>query len=157
MSMDSSYSRVNLSHLHLPPGTRSRASFVDSIGRRAQYLRKQGRILYFVFKHSRTRWYGRLIAICAAAYVFSPIQLIPNFIPVIGCLDDVLVILLAARMVQRITPPDVLAKCRELADDAEARRKEEFRWAVLAPVLLAVVWFLTAIAVTALVATYIYF
>jgi uncharacterized membrane protein YkvA (DUF1232 family) len=156
--MDSSPSRANLSDLYLPANAvRSRPGFSETIRRRAQYLQKQAYVFYFVFKHPRTRWYGRLVAMGAAAYVFSPVQLIPNFIPVIGCLDDVLVILLAARIIQMITPADVLAECRALADDSEARRKDEFRWAAIAPLVLAVVWFLTAIAVTAWVATYIYF
>jgi uncharacterized membrane protein YkvA (DUF1232 family) len=93
---------------------------------------------------------------CAAAYVFSPIQLIPNFIPVIGCLDDVLVILLAARMIQRVTPPGVLAECRELADAAETRRKEEIRQSVMSPAIMATAWLLAALVASAVVATYIY-
>jgi uncharacterized membrane protein YkvA (DUF1232 family) len=156
--MDSGQSRANLSDLYLPSGAlRSRPSFAESIRRRAQYLQKQAHVFYFVFRHPRTRWYGRLIAMCAAAYVCSPIQLIPNFIPVIGCLDDVVVILLAARMIQRVTPPDVLAECRGLADAAETRRKAEIRWAVMAPIVLAILWFATALVASALVATYIYF
>jgi uncharacterized membrane protein YkvA (DUF1232 family) len=98
-----------------------------------------------------------LIAACSAAYVLSPIQLIPNFIPIIGCLDDVLVILLAARMIQRITPPDVLAECRELANAAETRRNEEIRRSLVGPVIMATVWLLAALVAGALVATYIYF
>ena len=156
--MDSSPSRANLSDLYLPPyALRSRSSFTETIRRRAQYLQKQADVFYFVFRHPRTRWYGRLIAICAAAYVFSPIQLIPNFIPVIGCLDDVLVILLAARMIQRVTPPEVLAECRKLADAAETRRREEIRRSVVGPVIMVTVWLLAALVASALVATYIYF
>src|SRR5213080_137615 len=137
--MDSGRSRANFSDLYLPSDAlRSRPSFAETIRRRAQYLQKQADVFYFVFKHPRTRWYGRLIAICAAAYVFSPIQLIPNFIPVVGCIDDVLVILLAARLIQRVTPADVLTECRELADASEARRKRESRWAVITPFVLAI-------------------
>ena len=156
--MDSGFSRVNLSDLYLPPdAVRSRFSLAETIRRRAQYLQKQAHVFYFVFKHPRALWYGRLIAICAAAYVLSPIQLIPNFIPVIGCLDDVLVILLAARMIQRVTPPDVLAECRELANAAETRRNEEIRRSVVGPAIMAAVWLLAALVASVLVATYIYF
>lgn len=156
--MDSGHSRANLAGLYLPSDTvRSRPAFGETIRRRAQYLQTQARVFYFIFRHPRTRWYGRLIALCAAAYVVSPIQLIPNFIPVVGCLDDVVVILLAARMIQRVTPPDLLAECRELAEDSEARGKDEFRRTVVARLILAIAWFVTAIAVSALVATYIYF
>jgi uncharacterized membrane protein YkvA (DUF1232 family) len=156
--MDSGHSRANLVDVYLPPGAlRSRPSFAETIKRRAQYLQKQAHVFYFVFRHPRTRWYGRLIAICAAAYVFSPIQLIPNFIPVIGCIDDVLVILLAARILRKITPPDVLAECRELADAAETRRNEEIRRWVVGPVIMATIWLFGVLVASALVATYIYF
>jgi len=156
--MDIGHSRANLSDLYLPSGALgSRPSFAETIRRRAQYLQKQAHVFYFVFRHPRTHWYGRLIAICAAAYVLSPIQLIPNFFPVIGCLDDVLVILLAARMIQRITSPHVLAECRALADAAETRRKKEIRRSVVGPVIMATIWLLAALVASALVATYIYF
>jgi hypothetical protein len=60
-------------------------------------------------------------------------------------------------MIQRVTPPDVLAECRGLADATEIRRKAEIRWAVMAPIVLAILWFATALVASALVATYIYF
>jgi uncharacterized membrane protein YkvA (DUF1232 family) len=89
--------------------------------------------------------------------VLSPIQLIPNFIPVIGTLDDVLVLFLGIKLLQRITPPDVLTECRELADAAETLRKEEARWAssVVAPIVIGTAWFLAAIVASALLAAYI--
>ena len=156
--MDSGHPRTSLVDLYLPSDTlRSRPAFGETIRRRAQYLQKQAHVFYFVFRHPRTRWYGRLIAICAAAYVLSPIQLIPNFIPVIGCLDDVLVILLTAKIIRRITPADVLADCRELADAAESRRREEIRQSVMGPLIMATIWLLAALVASALVATYIYF
>jgi len=137
---------------------RSKPPFAARWRRRAQQLQKQAHVFYFVFKHPRTRWYARLIAACSAGYVFSPIQLIPNFIPVIGCLDDVLVLLVGAKLLQKVTPADVLAECRELADAAETRRKEEADWVagVAAPVAIVTVWFLAAITASALLAAYIY-
>jgi len=89
---------------------RSEPAFAVRWKRRAQQLQKEAHVFYFVFKHPRTRWYARLVAACAAGYVFSPIQLIPNFIPVIGCLDDVLVLVVGAKLLQKITPVDVLAE-----------------------------------------------
>jgi uncharacterized membrane protein YkvA (DUF1232 family) len=141
-----------------PNMLRSRPSFAANWRRRAQQLQKEAHVFYFVFKHPRTRWYARLIAACSAGYVFSPIQLIPNFIPVIGCLDDVLVLLVGAKLLQRITPPDVLTECRALADAAETRRNEEVRWvaSVAAPIAIVAVWFLAAITASALLAAYIY-
>jgi len=123
----------------------------------AQRLQKEAHVFYFVFKHRRTRWYARLLAVCTFGYLLSPIQLIPSFIPVIGFLDDAAVLFLGAKLLHRITPPDVLAECRELANAAEIRRKEEIRSraAAVASAAIATVWILAAIAASVLLAKYI--
>jgi uncharacterized membrane protein YkvA (DUF1232 family) len=102
-------------------------------------------------------WYARFVAACIAGYLFSPIQLIPSFIPVIGFLDDFLVMFLGVKLLQKITPSDVLAECRELAEQAEVRRKEEIRSpaTVVAAVVIATLWLLAAVAASALLAAYI--
>lgn len=121
---------------------------------RVEQLQKQAYLFYFVFKHRRTRWYSRLIAACSAAYLLSPIQLIPNFIPIIGWLDDVLVLFLGAKILQKITPADVLAECRDLAEASCNDRKNEFKWAVIAPIILITVWLLVTVATIVFVTTY---
>ena len=156
--MDSGFSRVNLSDLYLTPNAVLSRFFLLKQSGGGAISPETGSRLLILFSNIRARsGTARLIAICAAAYVLSPIQLIPNFIPVIGCLDDVLVILLAARMIQRVTPPDVLAECRDLADAAETRRNEEIRRSVVGPAIMAAVWLLAALVASVLVATYIYF
>jgi len=133
-------------------------AFAASWRQRAQRLQKEAHVFYLVFKHPRTRWYARLIAACAAGYVFSPIQLIPNFIPVIGSLDDMLVLFVGVKLLQKITPADVLTECRERADAAETLRKEEAGWAasVVTPIVIGTVWILAAIAASAVMAAYLY-
>jgi uncharacterized membrane protein YkvA (DUF1232 family) len=123
----------------------------------AQRLHREAHVFYFAFKHPRTPWYARLVAVCTAGYLFSPIQLIPSFIPVIGFLDDLLVLFLGVKLLQRITPPDVLAECRELAKAAEMRRKEEIRSsaAVVASVTIVTLWLFAAVTASALMAGYI--
>jgi uncharacterized membrane protein YkvA (DUF1232 family) len=98
------------------------------------------------------------VAACTAGYLFSPVQLIPSFIPVIGFLDDFLVLFLGAKVVQKLTPPDALRECRELADAAETRRKEEVRsgLARFAFGAIGALWLLAVVAASALVAAYIY-
>jgi uncharacterized membrane protein YkvA (DUF1232 family) len=102
-------------------------------------------------------WYARLVAACTAGYLLSPIQLIPSFIPVIGFLDDLLVLFLGAKLLQRITPPDVLRECRQHAEDAKERRKDENRSAaaMVAAIVVAMVWLLLAVAANGLMAAYI--
>jgi len=125
--------------------------------RRAQQLQKEAHVFYFVLKHPRTRWHSRLVAACTTAYLFSPIQLIPSFIPVIGFLDDFLVLFLGVKLLLRITPADVFIECRELAEAAEISRKEQIRSAaaIVGSVVIATVWLLAAVASSALLAAYI--
>jgi uncharacterized membrane protein YkvA (DUF1232 family) len=139
-----------------PEKVRPEPVFAMSVKGQAQRLQREAHVCYFVFKHPRTRWYARVVAVCIAAYLFSPIQIIPNYIPVIGVMDDVLVVFLGAWLLQRITPADVLSECRELANTADAQRKEKIRSgaAVVASVAIATIWLLAAIAATALIAAY---
>jgi uncharacterized membrane protein YkvA (DUF1232 family) len=124
----------------------------------ARRVQKEAHVCYFVFKDPRTRWYAKLVAACTAGYLFSPIQLIPSGIPVIGFLDDLLVLYLGVKLLYRITPPDVLDECRRLADAAEVRRREEVRSlpTVLASIAIGAVWLLAAITASGLLAAYIY-
>ena len=132
--------------------------FVTRWKQRAQRIGRDAHIFYFAFKHPRTPWYAKLVAACSAAYLFSPVQLIPNWIPVIGQLDDVLVVFLGAKLLQWMTPAGVLIECREFAEAAEKRREEEIGWtsSVAAPIAIATVWVLGAIIASALMAAYIY-
>ena len=124
----------------------------------ARRLHKEAHVFYFVFKHPRTRWYTKCVAACTAGYLLSPIQLIPSFIPVIGFLDDILVLFLGAKVVRKLTPPSVLSECRELADAAETRRKEEIpsTFARLSFAVVVALWLLAVVTTSALVARYIY-
>jgi len=88
---------------------------------RAEQLEGEAYIFYFLFKHPYTRWYTKGVVACATAYLFSPVQLIPNFIPVIGFLDDFLVLFVGAKVIKRLTPPDLLRECRESAASAQGR------------------------------------
>jgi uncharacterized membrane protein YkvA (DUF1232 family) len=71
------------------------------------------RTLTHVLKHPHTPWAARIVASLSVGYIFSPIQLIPTFIPVIGQLDDIAVLLLGMKLVRRLTPGAVLAECEE--------------------------------------------
>jgi uncharacterized membrane protein YkvA (DUF1232 family) len=76
---------------------------------------------------------------------------------VIGFLDDLLVMFLGVKLLQRITPPDVLTEYRELAEAAEVRRKEEIRSpaTMVAAVVIATLWLVAAATASALMAAYI--
>jgi uncharacterized membrane protein YkvA (DUF1232 family) len=131
-------------------------AFAEIWRRRAQRFQTEAHFFYFVLKHRNTRWYAKLVAACAAGYLLSPVQLIPNFIPVIGCMDDLLVLFVGAKLLQKISPSDVLSECRALAEAAEARRNEEIRStaAVITSVAIVIVWLLAGVTVSAFMAAY---
>ena len=72
---------------------------------------QQFRIIRRALKHPKVPWYAKAVAGCAVLYVFSPIQLIPNFIPIIGQMDDVLVVSLGIKFLRRCVPKNVLDDC----------------------------------------------
>lgn len=76
------------------------------------HLWRQFRTLRRALVHPGVPWYAKAVCGCAVAYVASPIQLIPNFIPIIGQLDDVLVLGLSFRLLQRCCAPGVLDDCQ---------------------------------------------
>jgi uncharacterized membrane protein YkvA (DUF1232 family) len=120
--------------------------------REAQRLKSEAHVYYCAFKDPRTPWYAKIVAVCTAGYLFSPIQLIPNYIPFIGWLDDLAVLFLGAKLVQKLTPPEVLADCRESVKAAEERGQNQPKSLVgtIAFFVVAAIWLLVGIMGTAL-------
>lgn len=81
----------------------------------AKQLKQQTLLVYFAARDPRLPWPVRLLALAVAAYALSPIDLIPDFIPVIGYLDDLLIVPLGIALVVRLTPPEIIAAAREQA------------------------------------------
>jgi uncharacterized membrane protein YkvA (DUF1232 family) len=71
--------------------------------------------LYLAYRDPRVPWYAKALAICVLSYALSPIDLIPDFIPVLGYLDDLVLIPLGIALALRLIPPAVMAECREQA------------------------------------------
>jgi uncharacterized membrane protein YkvA (DUF1232 family) len=119
--------------------------------RQARRLRREAYVYYYVFKHSRVRWPARIVAACTAAYLLSPIQFIPSFIPFVGLLDDALVLFLGVKLLQRMIPADVLAECRQRA---EGKQKVRSAAAVVGSVAIVSLWLLAAVTASVLVMRY---
>ena len=88
-----------------------------------QRLRQKARLLktdilalWFAYRDSRTPWYAKLWAAMVVGYAFSPIDLIPDFIPVLGYLDDVILLPLGIMFAIRLIPEEVLADSITLVD-----------------------------------------
>jgi uncharacterized membrane protein YkvA (DUF1232 family) len=84
----------------------------------AMELKQQTLVVYFAARDPRTPWFARLLALGIAAYALSPIDLIPDFIPVLGYLDDLVIVPLGLMLVLRLIPADVVSSSRAKASDA---------------------------------------
>ena len=82
----------------------------------AQKLKTEGYALYLAARDPRVPWIARLLAGLVVAYAFSPIDLIPDPIPVLGYLDDLLLVPLGVWLALRMIPPQVMAECRQQAE-----------------------------------------
>ena len=103
--------------------------------------------LYLAYKDPRVPLYAKIFAACVVAYAFSPIDLIPDPIPVLGYLDDLVLIPLGVALARKMLPPDVLLECRSRAQEAIAQGKPVSR---VAAVVIVAIWLaLAAVAVAA--------
>ena len=106
---------------------------IDRLRRQARALKRETYALYFAYRDPRTPWPARVVAACVVAYAFSPLDLIPDFVPVLGYLDDLILIPAGIALAIRLIPASVMAECRERARDAADRPTN---WAVAAVVVL---------------------
>jgi uncharacterized membrane protein YkvA (DUF1232 family) len=79
---------------------------------RAQELKRQVYTLYLANKDPRTPWYAKVLTGLVVAYALSPIDLIPDFIPVLGYLDDLILVPLGIAAAIKMIPPEVMEECR---------------------------------------------
>ena len=92
-----------------------------SLRKWAKELKQQTLVVYFAARDPRTSWPVRLLALLVAAYALSPIDLIPDFIPVLGYLDDLIIVPLGLVLVLRLVPHPVMLAAREKAAAAVDR------------------------------------
>jgi uncharacterized membrane protein YkvA (DUF1232 family) len=87
----------------------------------ARRIKRDVHALYLAGRDPRVPWYAKALAAAVAGYALSPIDLIPDFIPVVGYLDDVILVPLGIMLVIRLIPPDVMAEHRDAAAAALER------------------------------------
>jgi uncharacterized membrane protein YkvA (DUF1232 family) len=114
---------------------------------KARTLKRETYAVYLACRDPRVPWYGRVLAACIVGYAFSPIDLIPDFVPVLGYLDDLILIPLGIALLLKIIPSEVIAECRERAAVAMAGGKPT-NW--IAAGIIVAIWILLALAAVAL-------
>jgi uncharacterized membrane protein YkvA (DUF1232 family) len=116
-------------------------ALLATLKERARALTAEAHAVYLVARHPQTPWYAKLLAAAVVAYAFSPIDLIPDFIPVLGYLDDLVIVPAGIALVIRLIPADVLAECRA---QAAARASASQPVNLLAGALIVALWLLLA-------------
>ena len=110
---------------------------MQSWKRRARQLSAQTYTLYLAYRHPKTPWYAKLLAALIVGYVFSPIDPIPDFIPGVGLLDEMVVVPIGVWMATKMVPQVVLEECQEKASAVAQGEKPVSR---VAAVVVVGVW-----------------
>ena len=106
---------------------------------RAKGLKADIYALYLATRHPKVPWYAKALALAVAAYAFSPIDLIPDFVPVLGYLDDLVIVPLGISLVIRLIPPAIWEECLAEARTNPAARS---RAGWVAAAVIVVLWLL---------------
>ncbi|ENR9754186.1 DUF1232 domain-containing protein [Acinetobacter baumannii] len=119
-------------------------SWVQSIKEWAKRLKKQIIMLWFASRHPQMPWLPKIIAVVAVAYAFSPIDLIPDFIPILGFIGDAVILPILIWLAVRFTPQQVIfdaeQQAKEWLDEHEKRPKN-----YLVAVLIILIWLTLAV------------
>lgn len=111
----------------------------------AKRIKRDGVTLWFAGKDPRTPWYAKALGVLVVAYALSPIDLIPDFIPVLGYVDDVLLLPVLIWAAIKLLPPAVISDCRTRAKEWMREKGSKPR-SLVGAILIVVVWVGTAAA-----------
>lgn len=111
--------------------------FIHWLKGAARRIKLDAMTVYFAARDARTPFFVRLLALFIAAYAVSPIDLIPDFIPILGYLDDVILLPLGILLVIKLTPPAIIEASRVKAREAAARPTSRVAAVVIVAIWLA--------------------
>lgn len=112
----------------------------------AKKLKKEVFSLYFAYKDPRVPWYAKLIIIIVVGYALSPIDLIPDFIPILGYLDDLILIPFGVALAIKLIPPEVLDEGRIKAEKMDMKPKN---W--VAAAIIVSIWIILFVGIVLMV------
>jgi uncharacterized membrane protein YkvA (DUF1232 family) len=112
---------------------------LDALRKRARVLKRETYALSIAYRDPRTPWYARVVAVCVVAYAFSPIDLIPDVVPLLGYLDDLILVPLGIALALRLIPAEVMAESRTRAEEMA---RQPPNWA--AAVVIITLWLILA-------------
>jgi len=117
--------------------------WLDTWKQHARLFKTEAHTLYLAYRDPRVPWYARLYAAFVVGYIFSPIDLIPDFIPIIGYLDELVLIPIFVSLSRKMIPASILTEHRATAQAATGFGTRK-HW--LAAAVIVTVWVVIAIA-----------
>jgi uncharacterized membrane protein YkvA (DUF1232 family) len=116
-------------------------TLLEGLKQRARYLKAETFALYLAARDSRTPWYAKLLVAGIVAYALSPIDLIPDFVPVLGYLDDLVLIPAGIALAIKLVPQPVMMECRARARETMQNEQPISR---VAAAVIVVIWLVLA-------------
>ena len=110
---------------------------LDRLKQWARNVKRDVVALYFAARDPRVPWYVKAVAAAVAAYALSPIDLIPDFIPVLGYVDELFILPLGIILAVKLIPPEIMAEHRAAALAAEGKPKSRAAAAVIIAIWVA--------------------
>jgi len=123
----------------------NKTGIVERWKSRVRQLKIETYTLYLAYRDPRVPWYAKVFAACVVGYAFSPIDLIPEFIPVLGYLDDLILVPLGIALALKMMPEAVLEECRRQAEASLSRDKPR-NW--VAGGVIVAIWLLAIALIT---------
>ena len=111
--------------------------YIEAWEQRAKELKIEVYAIYLAYKDPRVSWYARIFAACVVGYAFSPIDLIPDFVPVLGYLDDIILIPLGIAIAIKMIPANIIAENREKSREVMKQGKPINK---IAAVIIIIIW-----------------
>ncbi len=115
------------------------SSFIERLKSAACSIKADIYALYFASRDARTPWYAKLVVAAIVTYALSPIDLIPDFIPIIGYLDDLILLPLGILLAIKLVPNAVMLECKARARESI---KNEKTASYLAAIVIILIWLL---------------
>jgi len=130
------------------PSFETDGSLIARMRRWAKAIKRDVHALYLSARDPRVPWYAKAVALAVAAYALSPIDLIPDFIPILGYLDDIILVPLGILLAVRLIPPEILSEHRATALDAPLQKSKG------AAIVIVAVWIGLSLVLVALALRY---
>jgi uncharacterized membrane protein YkvA (DUF1232 family) len=112
---------------------------IEKLKLQAKIIKKELKVIYIAYKKPGVPWYAKILASVVIGYALSPIDLIPDFIPIIGYLDDLILVPLGIYLVIKLIPKEVLEECRIEAEEAFRNGKPK-NW--VSGIIIILLWLL---------------